>query len=388
MSLTIISLASSYRRDGGWVIDSGNKPVPHDFVNFYSAGMLVERGKPAEAYDWRRQQAAQRELVGTHHDGLLPWPYPPFALPVAQLLSLPSYPVSFLLFVGLSFAICALAAMLIVGTLSSVVWLAGSSLAFINIYVGQNGLMSAGLLGLALVLLPKRPVWAGVLFGCLAFKPHLGLLLPIFLIILGQWRAFMSAAVTVLAAIGISLALYGAGPWLAFISQLGRTADLSMGLESTVITKLQSVYAVLRSLGVGTEPAMAAHAATAAAALAVAIWVWRADTPYPIKAALLPVATALLSPYLFFYDLALLLITVGFLVRYLMERDAHLSLRMGIVLLGLNFAILLYPLIEWPTGLAATLILGGISVTLATRHNGVFHPSAAAAPGFRPPPGP
>lgn len=48
--------------------------------------------------------------------------------------------------------------------------------------IEQNGFLSAGLFGGALVLLERRPVLAGALFGLLTYKPHLGLLVPIVLI--------------------------------------------------------------------------------------------------------------------------------------------------------------------------------------------------------------
>lgn len=362
LSLAVLAFASGYRSDGGWLVDSKSRPVPHDFVNFYTAGMLVQRGKPADAYDWERHKAVQKELIGPHLESFLPWPYPPIALPAAQLLALPSYPVSFLLFAALSFALCAAAATLIVGSPSAALWVAGSSLAFVNIYVGQNGLMTAALFGLGLFLLPTRPIAAGILFGSLAFKPHLGLLLPLFLILLGQWRAFASAAATTLAAIGISLAIYGREPWLAFIHQLGRVGEMSMGNESTVVIKLQSVYALLRRLDMPAGPAMAAHVAVVVAAVAAAAWLWRMDKPYAIKAAVLLTVTALISPYLFIYDLALLLIAQAFLIRHLLDRDGDLSIWMLSAMLGLNFTILLYPFIEWPTGLVATIVLAGILV--------------------------
>lgn len=370
LSLAILVFSSVYRNDGGWLVDSQGKPLPHDFVNFYSAGMLVQRGKPADAYIWERQKVVQKELVGQHLEAFLPWPYPPIALPAAQLLALPSYPVSFLLFAALSLALCAAAATLIVGTPSAALWVAGSSAAFVNIYIGQNGLIAAALFGLGLFLLPSRPVAAGIFFGALAFKPHLGLLLPLFLIMLGQWRAFASAAVTTIAAIGLSIAVYGREPWLAFIRQLGRVSEMSMGSESTVVIKLQSAYALLRRLDMGTGPAMAAHVAVAVAAVAAAAWLWRSDRPYAIKAAVLLTVTALMSPYLFIYDLALLLIAQAFLIRHLLDRDGDLSIWMWSAMLGLNFVILLFAFTKQPTGLAATLILGGILAAQAITGSG------------------
>jgi len=47
------------------------------------------------------------------------------------------------------------------------------------------------LLGTALVMLVERPILAGVLIGCLAYKPQFGLLIPLVLIAGSHWRAFI-----------------------------------------------------------------------------------------------------------------------------------------------------------------------------------------------------
>ena len=69
-------------------------------------------------------------------------------------------------------------------------------MAFINALVGQNGFLTAALIGGALYLIPVRPVLAGICLGLLTYKPQYGLLFPIVLIAAGHWRVFISAAVT------------------------------------------------------------------------------------------------------------------------------------------------------------------------------------------------
>ncbi len=254
LSISILFLSSGFRTDGGWLISSAGKPVLSDFLNFYSAGKLVQRGEPQEAYNLDRQQDLQQELTGETDRKFLPWPYPPIALPAAHLLAIPSYEISFLLFAAASLVLCAATASLIVGAPSAALWIAGSAIALSNIYIGQNGLMTASLFGLGLYLLPTRPIMAGILLGLLAFKPHLGLLLPLFLIVLGAWRTFLSAAATTALAIAMSLAIYGPDVWLAFLNQLDRVRDYSLGTGSTVFLKLQSLYASLLRLDIGHAP--------------------------------------------------------------------------------------------------------------------------------------
>ena len=59
----------------------------------------------------------------------------------------------------------------------------------INIGHGQNGFLTAALLGGALVVLDRRPILAGILIGLLVYKPQYGLMIPIVLAVSGRWRA-------------------------------------------------------------------------------------------------------------------------------------------------------------------------------------------------------
>ena len=52
----------------------------------------------------------------------------------------------------------------------------------INIGHGQNGFLTAALLGGALVVLDRRPLVAGILIGLLVYKPQFGLMIPLALL--------------------------------------------------------------------------------------------------------------------------------------------------------------------------------------------------------------
>jgi hypothetical protein len=73
---------------------------------------------------------------------------------------------------------------------------------FVNIGHGQNGFLTAALLGGALHLLDRGPWLAGVLIGLLAYKPQFGVLIPVALLAGGRWNTIgAAAAVAALAAI-------------------------------------------------------------------------------------------------------------------------------------------------------------------------------------------
>src|SRR6201999_3371571 len=77
----------------------------------------------------------------------------------------------------------------------------------------------------------------------------------------------------------------------------------------------QSIFALVRYFG-GSEPLGWTLQWTMIAAVAVAlVLLWRSRVRYLLKAAGLATGTLLVTPYLFLYDVMVLAIAVGFLVR-------------------------------------------------------------------------
>src|SRR5260370_28092721 len=65
-----------------------------------------------------------------------------------------------------------------------------------NFIAGQNGFLTGALLGGSLLCLERQPVLAGILIGCLSYKPQFGILLPVALIAARQWRGVRRAPVS------------------------------------------------------------------------------------------------------------------------------------------------------------------------------------------------
>jgi hypothetical protein len=182
-----------------------------------------------------------------------------------------------------------------------------------DIVLGNNGLLTAGLIGLSLVFLERRPWFGGALLGLLTYKPQFGLLFPLALLASRNWRGVGAAAASSVA-LGIAAGVaFGFRGWPLFLeSLLGRSASFSPG--AGVELRLQSVYGLMRWLGTGGVGAWALHIA-AAVIVAVAVWaVWAGPTRYSLKAALLCIGSATVTPYLIAYDLCVLSIAVAFFV--------------------------------------------------------------------------
>jgi alpha-1,2-mannosyltransferase len=184
---------------------------------------------------------------------------------------------------------------------------------FVNLGHGHNGFLTAALMAAALIQLDKRPLLAGVLFACLAYKPQFGVLIPLVLAVSGRWRAFFSAAITVLAlALAVTL-VFGVDVWTAFLASTRFTRTVVLEQGDTGWHKIQSVFSVVRMWGGGVPLAYALQGAVTLIVAAALALLWRSRAPFPLKAAALAIGTILATPYSLDYDLMLLAPAIAFL---------------------------------------------------------------------------
>src|SRR5271155_2432699 len=82
-----------------------------------------------------------------------------------------------------------------------------------NISVGQNGFLTAALIGGSLVFLERRPLLAGICLGLLTYKPQFGLLFPVILIADRRWLTIAVAALVAIALAALSWLAFGSASW-------------------------------------------------------------------------------------------------------------------------------------------------------------------------------
>jgi hypothetical protein len=184
-----------------------------------------------------------------------------------------------------------------------------------NFVGGQNGCLTASLFGAALLFLERRPVLAGVFVGCLTYKPQFGILVPLALVASKQWRALVSAGVTVAVLASASISVFGTGVWAAFPQQLFAQTSITLFADPDSHWRLlQTVYGVVRYLNGTAALAWLAQAVTTVG-LAIIVWlVWRSEARDALKAATLSGAALIASPWASAADMAVLVIPTAFLV--------------------------------------------------------------------------
>jgi len=185
--------------------------------------------------------------------------------------------------------------------------------ALVNLTNGQNGFLTLALLAAAMLTLERRPILAGVMFGLMSYKPQYGLLVPIFLLATGRWRAVASASVTVVALAALSLVLFRAQTWQAFFSSITFTRQVVLEQGGSGFEKLQSAFAAARLWGFSVATAYAFQAAISLIAAVTAIWIWRRTANFDLHAAALATSVLLTTPYMMDYDLVILALPIAWI---------------------------------------------------------------------------
>src|SRR3979490_60297 len=298
-----------------WILDGQGLGIPTDFVNVWSAGKLVLDGHPAWAYDWAIQKQVQGAVLGQSYEGNFAWPYPPPFLFIAVLLAHFPYAVAFIGWAAISLVPYLAVMRAIVGRPFGLLLAAAFPVVLTNTLVGQNGFLTAALIGGTLVLIPVRPILAGICLGLLSYKPQYGLLFPLVLVAASQWTVFFTARVVAVAMAVASWLVFGTESWQAFFHWLPMFSQTFLTEGKAPWWKLQSLFALVRYFG-GTEQLAWVFQWIMSGAVAVLLaLMWRGRISYPLKAAALAAGALLITPYLFLYDLNVLAIAVTFPVR-------------------------------------------------------------------------
>ncbi len=292
-----------------------DKPTTTDFVSFYAAGSLADAGTPQLAYDQARHFAAEQQATAPGIPYIVFY-YPPVFLLVCAVLARLPYLVAFVLFDTATLALFLIVARRILDASGwrMLVPLLACPAVFWTIGFGQNALLTAVLFGAATLLIDRRPILAGLLFGALCYKPHFGLLVPVVLMAGGHWRAFAAAAVAVMGLVLASVALFGWSTWQDYFS-LVAAAPSTYASGEIAFGQYISPFGALRVLGASLMASYVVQAAASLGAAALVAVVWRRRLSLPIRAATLIAAIPVAVPVILFYDFMITVVAMAWLVR-------------------------------------------------------------------------
>jgi len=290
-------------------------PLGFDFINYWSSSALAWQGLAAEIYDWDRYHKFVESIAGAPLK-LFHYSYSPavliLTLPFAALPYLPALAV----WLASSWYAFYRALRLALPGDAGVLLALAAPAVFLNTLGGQNGFWTAAFMGGGLCLLQRAPVFAGILFGLLLYKPHLAVLIPVALIAGRQWRAFAAAAATVVFLLAASVLAFGPELWAAYFDRVAALRVLVLENGYGTAHWMISIFVAARTLGADPHVAYLIQICAALMAGAVVALAWWRDAPAPLRYSLLVLGNFLATPYLQDYDLVVGTFVAAWLVGY------------------------------------------------------------------------
>ena len=301
-------------------LGAGNTLV--DFDAFYIVGQLVAEGRAAQAYDRAVMAEIQTALLG--HSGFMPWTYPPMFDLIVAPLPLLSRGLSYALFTGTTLAFYLAMIARLSGTAFLPVLLALTPPLYITLNIGQNSFLTGGLMAVFVALSLRGSAVAGVPLGLLVIKPHLGVGLAVHALFDGRWRVLAVASAVALAFAALATAILGLDIWRAFLAGVAASGD-ALARGSYPLFRMTSVYALLHTLGVPPTIAFWVQSGTGLLACALIALSVRARLPRRYTLAMACFASALVSPYLYDYDMTIAGVGLALIARDLLVRLSRLE---------------------------------------------------------------
>jgi len=317
-----------------WVLPPNGKLASIDFCWIWVSGKFAVSSDPVRIYDPVMLSAVHDALF--HPDECLfqfrhQYVYPPTFLFFTYPLGLMPYSTAFAVWVVATFVLYEAAIYAIIPRPAALIAALTPIAVPVNALFGHNGFLTAGLIGLSLVFVERRPWLAGILLGLLTYKPQFGVLLPIALLASRNWRALGGATATSMMLVVAAAIAFGYQGWPSFIDTL-IDRDSSLSPDGHTELRLQSIYGLLHWAGADAWISWTMHL-TVAAIVAVTVYaVWAKPIPHSLKAATLCIGAVMVTPYVLPYDVCILSITVAFLVRDGMSRGFLPGERTGILL--------------------------------------------------------
>lgn len=275
---------------------------PTDFVCVHGASIVLVREPAWKCYDHEQVFQAITEVDWPHAQGYWPWLYPPTVLFFIGPLGWLGYGWAQAVWFLVQFALVAFTFGKILGHWRSSGVLLGYPGVAINLSFGQNGLFSAGVVGLAFLLLPGAPALGGAALALVACKPHLAPLIPLALLAGRERRAFWGF-------VGFSvlwhLASVGAFGWVSWELWVYQAfAHVDWYVSNTLpLEVVPSVYGAARLRWEGRLVPVVLQLAVSVVAVVAMVAVWWRDRRIESRITSLVCATLLAIPKVVTYDL-------------------------------------------------------------------------------------
>ncbi|SEE50793.1 glycosyltransferase family 87 protein [Bradyrhizobium erythrophlei] len=300
-----------------------NRPLV-DFDAFYIVAQRVWLGEARLAYNLDQFAKMQMDAVGAKIP-LLHWTYPPqFDLLIAPMAFVP-VAAAYFLFIAATLGFYLLTLRYIAKSCFALIVILLSPSLFLTVACGQNGFLTGGLIGLVCLTIERRQIVAGLSLGMMVIKPHLAIAIGAYVLLTRRWMVAFSAAAVILASSILCTLFLHWNIWSAFFAGVRESSAFLEGGATFALFRSISVYAILRTAGLSSSLAFLGQLVTAVFALSVVAFAIYRDLPARWALGLAAIASLLISPYAYDYDLPILGVGMALLLpdvtRYASERE-------------------------------------------------------------------
>jgi alpha-1,2-mannosyltransferase len=303
----------------GWtnLLTTIRQIVPvRDFAHFYVLGVIARERNAQALYDIDLMASIVTRVVPGGPSAVFPPAYGPQVSVLFRPLAALPYPTAQYLWVWLSlvvYALCCYAVWRVCPRLRDRPWSTALLLTAAPTLHFALGWVQVSAIGLAcvtaayLALRARRMVVAGLAIGMLAYKPQLGLAAAFVFIGAREWRVVAGAATGASAQLWVGIGYWDSSTVPRYVEALlwWIRGVRTLPIETNKF-HMHSWRSFFELLELPSGIALTAYAIASLVTAVVALWCWRARGPLALRYSALMLATILIDPHLYAYDLVLL----------------------------------------------------------------------------------
>jgi len=328
-----------------------------DFLQFYISARLINQGRSSQLFDQHVADQAMHVIVREPTRVQLPTVYGPqvglLFTPFAKL----SFQAAARLWIALSLLAVAACLYLLWRSCPALRPYASTvaicTLAFPPLFhFFVRGQISALLLlcfsAAFLAFRADRDWRAGIALGCLVFKPQFLVAIPLILLLARAWKPLAGLILSAAGQLALTTIYFGSAVTRAYFDTMLHTARwLGVSEIGPAHIQMHSLRSFWTLLVPWPTVALALYIATSIAAIAIAAAVWKSSPALALRFSALVLASVLVNPHLFIYDLLVLAPVFLLLVDWMLRAPHSFNPTLK-VLLYLSFVLpLLGPLSRW-----------------------------------------
>ena len=288
--------------------------VGRDFVHFYAQGVITRERDAHALYDIDAMAAVVERVVPVPIEARFPPVYGPqvglFFSPIALL----PYVQAMMLWLGLTIVGYGLCVRLVWRTmpslrnrqwLTTMLALGAPGLHFTLSFAQVSVIGLVCFTALWLALRRGQLFLAGLAVGALAYKPQLGVVAAFVFVFGLEWRVVWGALTAVAVQLAASWAYWGSSIFLGYLGALRKLPTVIDAMEPDK-QLMHSWRSLLLQAGLSAQAALLVSVVLSLATILVAVICWRTKGPVGPRYVILVLATLLVDPHIFSYDLLVL----------------------------------------------------------------------------------